>query len=131
MTAAIEVEHLSKTYGAFPAVQDISFAVATGEVLCLLGPNGAGKTTTTEILEGYRERSGGDVSVLGFDPATGGRAFRERIGIVLQECGVQDDLTVAMDVLEVAELATAAAADGRARTTTAVARRSSAAGIRQ
>ena len=95
MTAAIEVSHLSKSYGTFAAVRDVSFSVAPGEVFCLLGPNGAGKTTTTEILEGYRERSGGDVSVLGFDPATGGRAFRERIGIVLQECGVQDDLTVA------------------------------------
>ncbi|MBS1836307.1 MAG: ABC transporter ATP-binding protein [Actinobacteria bacterium] len=95
MTAAIEVSHLSKSYGSSIAVSDISFSVAVGEVFCLLGPNGAGKTTTTEILEGYRQRSGGRVSVLGFDPATGGRAFRERIGIVLQECGVQDDLTVA------------------------------------
>jgi len=92
---AIEVHHLQKRYGEFPAVRDIGFTVGAGEVFCLLGPNGAGKTTTTEILEGYRDRSGGDVSVLGFDPARGERRFRERIGIVLQECGVQDDLTVA------------------------------------
>jgi ABC-2 type transport system ATP-binding protein len=63
-------------------------------VICLLGPNGAGKTTTTEILEGYRERTSGEVRVLGFDPCRHERAFRERIGIVLQECGVQDELTV-------------------------------------
>lgn len=95
MTAAIEVSHLHKSYGGFVAVSDVSFTVEPGEVFCLLGPNGAGKTTTTEILEGYRDRTGGDVSVLGYDPATGGRSFRDRIGIVLQECGVQDDLTVA------------------------------------
>ena len=65
-----------------------------GEVMCLLGPNGAGKTTTTEILEGYRERTSGDVRVLGFDPGGHERGLREQIGIVLQECGVQDDLTV-------------------------------------
>ena len=93
-TTAIEVEHLTKTYGSFTAVHDISFTVQRGEVMCLLGPNGAGKTTTTEILEGHRDRSGGHVSVLGFDPGRHERAFRQRIGIVLQECGVQDDLTV-------------------------------------
>ncbi len=92
---AIRVEHLCKSYGAFPAVRDVSFTVEPGEVFCLLGPNGAGKTTTTEILEGYRQRDGGSAEVLGTDPATGGRAFRERVGIVLQECGVQNDLTVA------------------------------------
>ncbi|MFN8053517.1 MAG: ABC transporter ATP-binding protein [Acidimicrobiales bacterium] len=95
MTNVIEVEHLVKSYGDFTAVRDLSFAVRPGEVFCLLGPNGAGKTTTTEILEGYRDRSAGSVSVLGFDPGDGDRAFRERIGIVLQECGVQADLTVA------------------------------------
>ena len=63
-------------------------------MFCLLGPNGAGKTTTTEILEGYRPRSAGEVSVLGLDPAGGARELRERVGIVLQSCGVQDDLTV-------------------------------------
>ncbi len=95
MKFAIEVEHLVKSYGDFTAVSDVSFSVRPGEVFCLLGPNGAGKTTTTEVLEGYRRRSAGHVSVLGFDPGEGARSFRERIGIVLQECGVQADLTVA------------------------------------
>jgi ABC-2 type transport system ATP-binding protein len=95
MDHAIEVTHLSKRYGDAVAVIDISFAVAPGEVFCLLGPNGAGKTTTTEILEGFRERTGGEVRVLGHDPGHHERALRERVGIVLQECGVQDDLTVA------------------------------------
>ncbi len=62
-----------------------------GEVFCLLGPNGAGKTTTVEILEGYRTRERGAVSVLGINPAHGSRELRERIGIVLQSCGVQDE----------------------------------------
>jgi ABC-2 type transport system ATP-binding protein len=95
MGQVVEVEHLRKSYGGFEAVRDVTFSVEQGEVFCLLGPNGAGKTTTTEILEGYRERTGGSVQVLGFDPGRGERAFRERIGIVLQECGVQEDLTVA------------------------------------
>ena len=76
-------------------MRDVSFEVERGEVFCLLGPNGAGKTTTVEILEGYRVRSGGEVSVLGFDPARGERGMRERVGIVLQQCGVQQDLSVA------------------------------------
>jgi ABC-2 type transport system ATP-binding protein len=86
---------LSRSYGEVHAVRDVSFDVERGEVFCLLGPNGAGKTTTVEILEGYRVRSGGDVSVLGFDPARGERGMRERVGIVLQQCGVQNDLSVA------------------------------------
>ncbi|HEV3071695.1 MAG TPA: ABC transporter ATP-binding protein [Solirubrobacteraceae bacterium] len=93
--AAIEVSDLRKSYGAVEAVRGVSFEVAAGEVFCLLGPNGAGKTTVTEILEGYRERGGGAVSVLGMDPARGPRELRERVGIVLQSCGVQADLTVA------------------------------------
>jgi ABC-2 type transport system ATP-binding protein len=92
---AIEVSDLSKSYGEVQAVRGVSFEVAQGEVFCLLGPNGAGKTTVTEILEGYRERDGGGVSVLGMDPARGPRELRERVGIVLQSCGVQADLTVA------------------------------------
>jgi ABC-2 type transport system ATP-binding protein len=76
-------------------VRDVSFEVAAGEVFCLLGPNGAGKTTTVEILEGYRRRSDGSVMVLGHDPAHAARELRERVGIVLQSCGVQSDLTVA------------------------------------
>ncbi len=91
---AIEVSGLCKRYGDLDAVRDVSFEVATGEVFCVLGPNGAGKTTTTEILEGYRTRSSGEVTVLGVDPAGRARALRERVGIVLQSCGVQDDLTV-------------------------------------
>jgi ABC-2 type transport system ATP-binding protein len=92
---AIEVRDLRKSYGDFEAVRGVSFEVAKGEVFCLLGPNGAGKTTTVEILEGYRVRSDGEARVLGFDPASGPRELRDRVGIVLQECGVQRDLTVA------------------------------------
>ncbi len=73
----------------------MSWAISAGEVFCLLGPNGAGKTTIVEILEGYRTRTGGQAAVLGIDPATGARRPREQVGIVLQQCGVQDDLTVA------------------------------------
>jgi ABC-2 type transport system ATP-binding protein len=90
----VEVRGLRRSYGEVEAVKGVGFEVAHGEVFCLLGPNGAGKTTTVEILEGYRERSSGDVSVLGFDPADGPRELRERVGIVLQECGVQNELTV-------------------------------------
>ncbi len=92
--AAIEVRDLHKSYGDFTAVDGVSFDVRTGEVFCLLGPNGAGKTSIVEVLEGYRSRDSGSVSVLGFDPADGKREMRERVGIVLQECGVQDNLTV-------------------------------------
>jgi ABC-2 type transport system ATP-binding protein len=86
---------LHKSYGENDAVSGVSFEVQHGEVFCLLGPNGAGKTSIVEILEGYRTRSSGQVSVLGHDPAARPRALRERLGIVLQECGVQADLTVA------------------------------------
>ena len=92
---AIEVRGLRKTYGSVEAVRDVSFEVPRGEVFCLLGPNGAGKTSIVEILEGYRSRTAGQARVLGLDPASGARELRERIGIVLQECGVQTDLTVA------------------------------------
>ena len=92
---AIEVRDLRKTYEGVEAVRDVSFEVARGEVFGLLGPNGAGKTSTVEILEGYRTRSGGEARVLGMDPAHGQRELRERVGIVLQQCGVQNDLTVA------------------------------------
>ncbi len=93
--SAIEVTALSKQYGDLQAVSSVSFDVRLGEVFCLLGPNGAGKTTTVEILEGYRARSSGEVSVLGMDPARGERELRERVGIVLQSCGVQSELTIA------------------------------------
>jgi len=92
--AAIAVVGLRKSYGSTEAVRGISFEVAEGEVFALLGPNGAGKTTTVEILEGYRRRDAGTVSVLGMDPARGGARLRERIGIVLQECGIEELLTV-------------------------------------
>jgi ABC-2 type transport system ATP-binding protein len=91
---AIEVRDLRKSYGELAAVDGISFEVRRGEVFCLLGPNGAGKTTTVEILEGYRARSGGEARVLGIDPATAARTLREQVGIVLQACGVQPDLSV-------------------------------------
>ena len=87
-TPAILVRDLRKSYGELEAVRGIDFEVAPGEVFGLLGPNGAGKTTTVEILEGYRKRSGGIVSVLGFDPGERPRALRERVGIVLQSCGM-------------------------------------------
>ena len=91
--AAIEVTGLRKVYGGVAAVDGLDLTVGEGEVVALLGPNGAGKTTTVEILEGYRARDAGTVSVLGHDPQTGGRAFRERIGIVLQEAGFEDNFT--------------------------------------
>jgi ABC-2 type transport system ATP-binding protein len=91
---AISVRGLRKTYGAAEAVRGIDLTIESGEVFALLGPNGAGKTTTVEILEGHRQRTAGEVSVLGFDPATAGREFRERIGIVLQTSGIDRELTV-------------------------------------
>jgi len=92
--SVISVEGLTKSYGAFRAVGGVSFSVEEGEVLAVLGPNGAGKTTTVEILEGYRRRDGGEVSVLGVDPEHGGVDFRRRVGVVLQECAVEPYLTV-------------------------------------
>jgi ABC-2 type transport system ATP-binding protein len=93
MVAAVVVEGLCKEYGSLRAVDGLSFTIEEGEILALLGPNGAGKTTTVEILEGHRDRTSGTVSVLGFDPQTAGREFRERIGIVLQEAGFDEDFT--------------------------------------
>ena len=91
---AISVRGLRKAYGEHEAVRGIEFEVAAGEVFGFLGPNGAGKTTTIEILEGYRERSGGEVSVLGVDPASPTRAWRNRVGLVLQECELDPLWTV-------------------------------------
>ena len=92
--SAITVKNLVKRYGEVTALDGVSFSVAEGEVLALLGPNGAGKTTAVEIMEGYRQADSGEIDVLGFRPAAGGRAFRDRIGIVLQETGVELVLTV-------------------------------------
>jgi ABC-2 type transport system ATP-binding protein len=91
---AVEVDGLRKSYGEHEALRGVSFAIGEGEVFGLLGPNGAGKTTTIEILEGYRRADGGSVRVLGGDPQTAGRAFRERIGIVLQQSQLFPNLTV-------------------------------------
>jgi ABC-2 type transport system ATP-binding protein len=90
---AIEVRGLHKRYGDFEAVRGIDIEVRSGEVFGLLGPNGAGKTTTVEILEGYRERSAGEVTVLGHDPGEREIALRKRIGIVLQSSGIYSHLT--------------------------------------
>jgi ABC-2 type transport system ATP-binding protein len=95
MTAAITVEGLVKSYGTVQAVKGVTLEVAEGEVFALLGPNGAGKTTIVEILEGYRKRTAGKVEVLGIDPEKGGRHYKERIGIVLQETATEPYLTVA------------------------------------
>jgi ABC-2 type transport system ATP-binding protein len=90
----ITVSGLRKSYGPVEAVRGIDLEVARGEVFAFLGPNGAGKTTTVEVLEGYRQRSGGAAEVLGEDPGIAGRRWRERIGIVLQQCRLQPLLTV-------------------------------------
>jgi ABC-2 type transport system ATP-binding protein len=92
--SAISVRDLRKSYGASDALRGISFEIKEGEVFGLLGPNGAGKTTTIEILEGYRTRDGGDVDVLGFDPERARSAFRQRIGVVLQQSQLWPNLTV-------------------------------------
>jgi len=93
-TLAIDVRGLTKSYGEVTAVRGIDLRVERGEVFALLGPNGAGKTTTVEILEGHRLRTAGEVSVLGHDPGRNERALKERVGIVLQQTGVDEYLTV-------------------------------------
>jgi ABC-2 type transport system ATP-binding protein len=92
--AAISITGLRKSYGRHEAVRGIDLEVAPGEIFAFLGPNGAGKTTTVEILEGYRSRSAGEVSVLGADPEGAGDDWRGRVGIVLQECRMEPKLTV-------------------------------------
>ena len=90
----MRVHNLRKTYGDRTVVDDVSFDIAHGETFALLGPNGAGKSTTVEILEGYRRRSGGEVSVLGVDPGVGGLDWKARLGIVLQSTGQAGLVTV-------------------------------------
>ena len=91
---AVEVRGLRKSYGSLEAVRGVDLHVERGEVFALLGPNGAGKTTTVEILEGHRTRDAGDVRVMGHDPGRNERALKERVGIVLQQTGVEEYLTV-------------------------------------
>ena len=91
---AISVRGLRKRYGGVEAVRGVDFEIAEGEVFGLLGPNGAGKTTTVEILEGYRRRDEGEVSVLGHDPERPGPEFRQRIGVVLQQSQLWPNITV-------------------------------------
>ena len=95
MSTAVAVSELRKAYGEVEAVRDISFEIASGEIFGLLGPNGAGKTTTVEILEGYRKRDAGSVTVLGLDPARAGDSWREQIGVVLQSSAMYQTLSVA------------------------------------
>src|SRR5215218_10382022 len=95
MSTAVAVSNLRKAYGDVEALRGISFEIASGEIFGLLGPNGAGKTTTVEILEGYRERDAGSVTVLGEDPARAGDTWREQIGVVLQSSAMYQTLSVA------------------------------------
>jgi ABC-2 type transport system ATP-binding protein len=94
MEPVVSVQNLHKSYGSFSAVAGVSFDIARGETFALLGPNGAGKSTTIEILEGYRDRTSGDVRVLGQDPARGGLAWKARLGIVLQSSAESGSATV-------------------------------------
>jgi ABC-2 type transport system ATP-binding protein len=91
---AVLVDDLRKSYGEHEALRGVSFEIREGEVFSLLGPNGAGKTTTIEILEGYRRRDAGTVSVLGIDPARASRDWRGRIGVVLQSSAMYENLAV-------------------------------------
>ena len=96
---AIDTNQLTKKYGDFQAVNNVSLRVRKGEIFALLGPNGAGKTTTVEILEGHRLKTSGQVKVLGMDPSENSTEFRSRVGIVLQETGIEQYLT-AVEILE-------------------------------
>ncbi|CAN5347391.1 ABC transporter ATP-binding protein [soil metagenome] len=90
----VSVRDLRKSYGPVTALDGVSFDIERGETFALLGPNGAGKSTTIEILEGYRDRTGGDARVLGTDPGTGGLAWKSRLGIVLQSTGESGNVSV-------------------------------------
>jgi len=91
---AVTIRNLVKNYGDVAAVRGVDLTIEDGEVFAVLGPNGAGKTTIVEILEGYRDRTSGEVDVLGYDPEDNDRDYKERIGIVLQESSVEKELTV-------------------------------------
>ncbi|PPH09390.1 ABC transporter [Rathayibacter sp. AY1C1] len=101
---AVRVRDLRKDYGGASAVAGVSFDIHRGETFALLGPNGAGKSTTIEILEGYRDRSGGEVSVLGVDPRHGDLAWKARLGIVLQSSGESGNATVREQIAHFASL---------------------------
>lgn len=90
----VSVRDLRKTYGKVVGLDGVSFEIHRGETFAMLGPNGAGKSTTIEILEGYRDRTGGEAKVLGVDPQTGGIDWKARLGIVLQNTGESGDVTV-------------------------------------
>ncbi len=94
MTSVVSVRDLRKSYGDFTALDGVSFDIERGETFALLGPNGAGKSTTIEILEGYRDRTSGEASVLGVDPGKGGLDWKARLGIVLQSTGESGNVTV-------------------------------------
>ena len=94
MELVVSVRGLRKRYGQFEAVAGIDLEIERGEIFAFLGPNGAGKTTTVEILEGFRTRTDGEVTVLGVDPANGDGEWRNRVGAVLQESNAEPGLTV-------------------------------------
>jgi len=100
--AVVSVRNLRKTYGSFTALDGVSFDILRGETFALLGPNGAGKSTTIEILESYRDRSGGEATVLGIDPHHGGIPWKARLGIVLQNTGESGAVTVREQLAHVA-----------------------------
>ena len=100
----IEVSSLRKCYGSLKAVDDISFQVNKGEVFGLLGPNGAGKTTTIEILEGLRQRDGGNVKVLGFDPWKNGYELHKKIGVIPQDFNFIEKITPREAIIYYADL---------------------------
>lgn len=94
MGTVVDVQHLAKRYGDFPAVEDVSFTVEEGEIFGILGPNGAGKTTSVECLQGLRRADGGDLEILGFDPRRQASALRRHIGSQLQESALPDRIKV-------------------------------------
>jgi len=100
--SVVSVRDLRKSYGSFVGLDGVTFDIARGETFALLGPNGAGKSTTIEILEGYRDRTSGEASVLGIDPHHGGVAWKARLGIVLQDTGEQGNVTVREQLSEFA-----------------------------